>query len=64
MDEYPLPERIASQDLVACVEETMHVATLRYFDCVTIVHNRMRVATVNRCFSHRSNSINRCQSAS
>lgn len=32
MDEFPIQERIASQDLVACVEETMHVATLRYFD--------------------------------
>ena len=32
MDEYPLQQRITSQDLVACVEETMHVATLRYFD--------------------------------
>ena len=32
MDEYPLQQRIASQDLVACIEETLHVATLRYFD--------------------------------
>jgi hypothetical protein len=32
MDEYPLQERITSQELVACVEETMQVATLRYFD--------------------------------
>ena len=32
MDEYPLQQRITSQDLVACVEETLHVATLRYFD--------------------------------
>lgn len=32
MDEFPVQERINSQDLVACVEETMHVATLRYFD--------------------------------
>jgi hypothetical protein len=31
MDEFPLQERITSQDLVACVEETLHVATLRYF---------------------------------
>ncbi len=32
MDELPLSERITSTDLVACVEETMAVATLRYFD--------------------------------
>jgi hypothetical protein len=32
MDEFPLQQRITSQDLEACVEETMHVATLRYFD--------------------------------
>jgi hypothetical protein len=32
MDEYPLQQRITSHDLVACVEEAMHVATLRYFD--------------------------------
>ena len=31
MAEYPDTSRIASADLVACVEETMHVATLRYF---------------------------------
>jgi hypothetical protein len=31
MAEYPATSRIASADLVACVEETMHVATLRYF---------------------------------
>ena len=32
MDEYPLQQRITSHDLVACVEETLHVGTLRYFD--------------------------------
>jgi sarcosine oxidase gamma subunit len=32
MAEPPRGERIVSTDLVACVEETMAVATLRYFD--------------------------------
>ena len=32
MDEFPVHGRITSQDLVACVEESMQVATLRYFD--------------------------------
>ena len=31
MAENPATSRIASADLVACMEETMHVATLRYF---------------------------------
>ena len=31
MAEYSATSRIASADLIACVEETMHVATLRYF---------------------------------
>ena len=31
MAEYPATSRIASANLVACMEETMHVATLRYF---------------------------------
>ena len=31
MAEYSATTRIASADLVACVEETLHVATLRYF---------------------------------
>jgi hypothetical protein len=31
MDEYPASSRLTSADLVACVEETMQVATLRYF---------------------------------
>jgi hypothetical protein len=31
MAEYPDSSRITSADLVACVEETMQVATLRYF---------------------------------
>jgi len=33
MAEYPDSSRITSADLVACVEETMQVATLRYFTC-------------------------------
>jgi hypothetical protein len=32
MDEFQLQQRITSRDLLACVEESMHVATLRYFD--------------------------------
>jgi heterotetrameric sarcosine oxidase gamma subunit len=32
MDEQPRGERIVSAELVACVEETIAVATLRYFD--------------------------------
>jgi hypothetical protein len=31
MAEYPATSRIAGAELIACVEETMHVATLRYF---------------------------------
>ncbi|HEY1875185.1 MAG TPA: hypothetical protein VGG67_12350 [Steroidobacteraceae bacterium] len=31
MAEYPASSRLTSADLVACVEETMQVATLRYF---------------------------------
>ena len=31
MDEYPSSARFTSADLVACVEETMQVATFRYF---------------------------------
>ena len=31
MAEYPATSRISSADLIACVEETMQIATLRYF---------------------------------
>jgi len=45
MAEYPDTSRIASADLVACVEETMHVATLRYFTRDGLVADVVRGAT-------------------
>ncbi len=45
MDEFPPQERIATQDLVACVEETVHVATLRYFDRAGPFADAVRAAT-------------------
>ena len=40
MAEYPATSRIARADLIACMEETMHVATLRYFtrDGLSLIH--------------------------
>ena len=45
MAEYPATSRIASADLIACVEETMHVATLRYFTREGEVADAVRGAT-------------------
>jgi hypothetical protein len=45
MAEYPANSRIASADLVACVEETMQVATLRYFTREGVVADAVRSAT-------------------
>ena len=45
MDEYPAISRIASADLVACVEETMLVATLRYFTGEGAFADAVRAAT-------------------
>jgi hypothetical protein len=44
MDEYRPPERIASRDLAVGVEETMHVATLRYFDTAGSFADAVRAA--------------------
>jgi hypothetical protein len=45
MAEYPATSRIASADLVACVEETMQVATLRYFTREGLFADVVRRAT-------------------
>ena len=45
MAEYPAISRIVSADLVACMEETMHVATLRYFTRDGLVADVVRGAT-------------------
>jgi hypothetical protein len=45
MDESPATSRIASADLVACVEETMQVATLRYFSREGAFAEAVRTAT-------------------
>ena len=45
MAEYPATSRIASADLVACVEETMQVATLRYFTREGSFADTVRTAT-------------------
>ncbi|HEV3183137.1 MAG TPA: hypothetical protein VGY90_09990 [Steroidobacteraceae bacterium] len=45
MDEYPATSRITSADLVACVEETMQVATLRYFTRAGEVAEAVRAVT-------------------
>ncbi len=44
MADYPLQQRITSQDLVACAEETVHVATLRYFDRAGAFADAVRAA--------------------
>jgi len=45
MAEPPLSERIVSADLVACVEATMPVATLRYFERTGAFADAIRAAT-------------------
>jgi len=45
MDEYPVSERITSANLVACVEGTLAVATLRYFDRAGTFAEAVRAAT-------------------
>jgi hypothetical protein len=45
MDEQQPGERIVSADLVACVEGTMAVATLRYFDRAGAFAEAVRAAT-------------------
>ena len=45
MAEYPATSRIARADLIACMEETMHVATLRYFTRDGLVADVVRGAT-------------------
>jgi hypothetical protein len=45
MAEYPATSRIAGADLIACVEETMQVATLRYFTREGEVADTVRAVT-------------------
>ena len=45
MAEYPATSRITGADLVACVEETMQVATLRYFTREGSFAERVRAFT-------------------
>ena len=45
MAEYPATSRISGADLVACVEETMQVATLRYFTREGAFTDAVRTAT-------------------
>jgi hypothetical protein len=45
MDEYPVTARITGADVVACVEETMQVATLRYFSRESEVADAVRTET-------------------
>jgi hypothetical protein len=45
MDEYPVTARIIGADVVACVEETMQVATLRYFSRESEVADAVRTET-------------------
>lgn len=45
MAEYPATSRITSADFVACVEETMQVATLRYFSREGAVADAVRTET-------------------
>ena len=45
MAEFPASSRLASADLVACVEETMQVATLRYFTREGAFAEALRTAT-------------------
>ena len=45
MAEYPATSRITSADLIACVEETLQVATLRYFTREGEVADTVRAVT-------------------
>ena len=45
MAEYPATSRITGADLIACVEETMQVATLRYFTHEGEVADTVRAVT-------------------